>query len=160
MKPLSADHLDHVMTWINDPDIVKNFQHFDKQFTREDELGFIKKLIASDSNRVFSVFDEENNYVGQVGLNQISWENKLGRLAVFVKKEHRGKGYAQEMIRLILDKAFKELGLHKVWLVVYADNAKAIHIYEKLGFQKEGVLKDEYYWQGRYHDMMRMAIVN
>lgn len=160
MKPLSADHLDHVMTWINDPDIVKNFQHFDKQFTREDELGFIKKLIASDSNRVFSVFDEENNYVGQVGLNQISWENKLGRLAVFVKKEHQGKGYAQEMIRLILDKAFKELGLHKVWLVVYADNAKAIHIYEKLGFQKEGVLKDEYYWQGRYHDMMRMAIVN
>ena len=61
---------------------------------------------------------------------------------------------------MLVDYAFKKLGLHKVYLMHWKENKKAEHLYNKLGFKTEGVLKDEYFWQGRYHDMVRMSIIN
>ncbi|HXV26531.1 MAG TPA: GNAT family protein [Candidatus Paceibacterota bacterium] len=160
LRPLAAEHLDDVMTWVNDPDVVKNFQHFDRSISREEEAAFIGRLIASPNDRVFSIFRSGNGaYVGQTAVNQISWENKLGRLSLFIKPEHSGMGYAQHALGLLLEKAFGEFGLNKVWLMVWAENKKGLHIYEKLGFRQEGVLREEYFWQGEYHDIVRMGLL-
>lgn len=160
LRPLSPDHLDLVMTWVNDPDVVKNFQHFDRTVTREEESAFIGRLLASPTDRAFSVFrTADSAYIGQAAVNQISWENKLGRLALFIKPEHWGKGYAQGTLRLVLEKAFGEFGLHKVWLMVWSTNEKGMHLYEKLGFRREGLLRDEYYWQEHWHDVVRMGLL-
>ena len=159
LKPLELNDVDRIMTWVNDPEVVKNLQHFDKKFTKEDEEGYIRKLLASKNDAVFSIFDG-STYIGQCGIHQIAWENKLGRLSLVIKQEFWNKGYAQEVLRLLIKHAFAKLGLHKVWLMHWKENEKAEHLYNKLGFQKEGLLKEEYYWQGQYHDMVRMAIIN
>ena len=159
MIPLKLDDVDNIMTWVNDLEVVKNLQHFDKQFTRKDEEIYVKKMLASKNDRVFSIFNDKE-YIGQCGIHQIAWENKLGRLSMVIKREHWNKGYAQKVLPMLIDHAFKNLGLHKVWLMRWKENKKAEHLYYKLGFKKEGVLKDEYFWQGKYHDMVRMAIIN
>ena len=51
-----------------------------------------------------------------------------------------------------------KLELHKVWLIVRRDNRSAQAMYSKLGFDFEGVLRDEYFVGGRWFDMVRMAI--
>ena len=159
MKSLEIADVDHIMTWVNDPEVVKNLQHFDKTLTREDELSYINKILSSKNDFVFSFFDG-SEYIGQGGIHQISWENKLGRVSIMIARKHWGKGYGQEILKRLINHAFKELGLHKIWLMHWKENKKAEHIYKKLGFKKEGILKDEYYWQGQYHDMVRMAIIN
>ena len=53
--------------------------------------------------------------------------------------------------------AFGELGLRKVWLIVRKDNRHAQAMYLRLGFDFEGVLRDEYAVGGVYYDMVRMA---
>lgn len=159
LRPLKLRNIDNIMTWVNDPDIVKNFQNF-KGFTRSEELKFLKKIIKSKNDYVFSIFrTTDGKYLGQCAINQISRQNKLGRFSIFVTKENWGKGYAEEAIRLLIEFAFRKLGLHKIWGVAWATNKKAWHIYRKVGFKKEGLLKDEYYWHGRFHDLLRIAIV-
>ena len=169
MRVIRLSDVDNIMTWVNDPDVVKNLQHFNTKFTRKNEEEYVKKVIASKNDFVFSFFYpkkgrgvEKNGaqYVGQGGIHQISWDNNLGRISIIIKREHWNKGFAQEILPALIDYAFKELKLHKIWLMYWKENKKAGHLYKKLGFKKEGVLKDEYFWKGRYHDMVRMSVIN
>ena len=159
LRPLGSRDLGHIMTWVNDPEVVKNFQNFDKKFSRQDEIKYVNKILKSRSDFAFSVFDGPD-YIGQCGIHQISWQNKLGRISLIIKREHWNKGYAQRILPLLVKYAFKKLKLHKVWLMYWKENTKAGHLYSKLGFKKEGVLKDEYFWRGKYHDIIRMAMIN
>lgn len=167
MKPLKLNDIDNIMTWVNDPEVVKNLQHFNKKFTRKDEEKYVKKILTSKNDFVFSFscpkqsrgVNQSGEYVGQGGIHQISWENKLGRLSIIVKREYWNRGYAQEILPALINYAFKKLKLHKIWLMHWKENKKAGHLYKKLGFRKEGILKDEYFWKDKYHDMIRMAII-
>lgn len=159
LKPTTLKDVDNIMTWVNDPEVVKNLQHFNKKFTAKDEVVYVKNLLASKNDFSFSIFDGKT-YVGQCGIHQISWENKLGRLSLVIKKEFWNKGHGKKVLKLMIKLAFHKLKLHKIWLMHWKENKKSGHLYKKVGFQKEGVLKDEYFWRGKYHDMVRMAIVN
>ena len=55
--------------------------------------------------------------------------------------------------------AFRVLNLHKVYLVVDKDNIAAVHVYERCGFQIEGLLKEEFFSNGAYRDAYRMALL-
>jgi len=61
--------------------------------------------------------------------------------------------------RVVLDFAFERLNLHKVYLTVDADNPSAIRSYNKAGFKKDGVLRDEVYKNGQYVDRILMSIL-
>ena len=50
------------------------------------------------------------------------------------------------------------LNMHKVYLYVDVDNQVGIHIYEGVGFVKEGVMRQQFYANGRYHDSLFMGI--
>jgi len=56
--------------------------------------------------------------------------------------------------------SFREEGLHKLMLRVYADNQQAIRSYEKAGFVKEAYLKDDVWIDGRFRDMILMGVCN
>ncbi len=55
--------------------------------------------------------------------------------------------------------AFEHLGLHKVWIQHYADNHRMLHLCRKLGFVEEGVLRDEYFHNDAWHDMLRHSLL-
>jgi len=160
LELLSIHHIDHIMGWINDLLVTRNFQRFGAGVPREEELQFISRISVSDTDRVFSLFDAETgSYIGQAGLNQISWENKLGRLALIISQGSQRQGYGRNAIETILTYAFAELKLNKVWLMVYETNERSRRIYGKAGFKEEGLLREEYFWHGEYHNMVRMAVL-
>ena len=160
LRPLKLSDVDYIMTWVNDPEVIKNLQHFNKKFTKKDENEYVKKILKSKNDFVFSFFHHKTGeYIGQGGIHQISWDNKLGRLSIIIKREYWNKGHAQEILPSLVNCAFKKLKLHKVWLMHWKENKKAGHLYKKLGFKNEGILKDEYYWHGKYHDIVRMAVI-
>jgi RimJ/RimL family protein N-acetyltransferase len=133
----------------------------------EDERAYIEKLVASPNDKAFPLFDDsvaqfgrsDEQYVGQCSINQIYWPARNGCLFVVVRKGTQGKGYGSEAIQLLLDPAWNVLDLHKVFLIVRKDNKVAQARYLRLGFDSEGVLKDEYCVNGRYFDMVRMVII-
>ena len=160
LRPLELRDLDHLMEWVNDPDVVKNFANFQAPISREREQRWLEDILASERDKVFAVETPTGEYLGNIGLHQIDWPTRSARAALILgSKEHWGEGYAQGAMAELLRIAFEQYNLHKVWLVVWQENAKARHIYEKMGFREEGVLRDEYFHQGKYHNMVRMSML-
>lgn len=95
-----------------------------------------------------------NLLIGLLELDGILWSHQVGWLSIAIgAAEHRGCGYGAEALRLALGFAFQELNLYRVQLTVFAYNAPAISLYEKLGFQREGVYRQFLHRDGQRSDM-------
>ena len=71
---------------------------------------------------------------------------------------HRGKGLAHEATRLWIDYGLSTLGLRKIYVNTLDTNIRNIKLNRELGFKVEGLLRDECFFDGRYHDIIRMAL--
>jgi RimJ/RimL family protein N-acetyltransferase len=161
LRPLAETDVDHIMSWVNRPEIVGNIAAFSgAPITRDQELAWIRSTITS-ADRVWSVFaSDDDRYLGQVGIHQIHARSKVGRLgAVIATKSEMGKGYGSAAIRAAIDRGFSELGLHKLWLMVFRTNERGQRLYKRLGFVEEGILREEYFHEGGWHDMVRMSML-
>jgi RimJ/RimL family protein N-acetyltransferase len=159
LEPLTLAHLPHVMTWVNDRDVMQYFAQRQERISEEEEKRYLESLIASKTDRAFSIFSGEE-YVGQCSVNQIYWPARNGRVFLVVRKAMQGKGLGSAALTALVARAFgEEMNLHKLWLIVRRDNRSAQAMYLRAGFEFEGMLRDEYCVQGKFFDMVRMAIL-
>ena len=87
----------------------------------------------------------------------LHWPARNGRGFIALRRTMQGAGIGSAALRLLLERAWGELDLHKVWLIVRRDNRRGQALYLKLGFEFEGVLRDEYCVGGTFFDMVRMG---
>lgn len=109
---------------------------------------------------VHSVVAEiEGRVVGQLGLHveQHPRRRHVASLGMAVHDDFQGRGVGSALLAACLDLADRWLDLRRVELEVYADNAPAIHLYEKFGFAREGLLRDYAFRDGAYTDAYAMA---
>jgi putative acetyltransferase len=84
--------------------------------------------------------------------------NHVGEIAhLMVHDAHAGRGIGRTLLEALLDIADNYLGLLRVELLVYPDNAGAIGLYERLGFQHEGRKRKFARRVGELHDALVMA---
>ncbi|MDI3339704.1 MAG: GNAT family N-acetyltransferase [Sphaerobacter sp.] len=81
----------------------------------------------------------------------------VGSIGMAVHDAFQGRGVGRALMAATIDLADNWLGLHRIELTVYADNAPAIHLYERFGFVVEGRLRDYAFRAGRYVDALAMA---
>ena len=82
-----------------------------------------------------------------------------GVLGMGLLPAFRGRGYGAALIEATLGEA-RRFGLVRIELTVHADNERAIALYERFGFIREGTLRDAVLIDGQYKDMILMAIVD
>jgi len=94
-------------------------------------------------------------------LNNIDRRNRSATLARVLIGEPamRGKGIGAQMIERALEIGFGELGLHRIDLAVFDFNASAIACYERLGFVKEGCLREARRVGNTYWSLYLMGIL-
>jgi RimJ/RimL family protein N-acetyltransferase len=80
-------------------------------------------------------------------------------LAIAIGPDTWDQGYGQEALGLLVDFAFRELNLYRIQLTVFAYNARAIRVYEKLGFRREGVFRAFLERDGQRHDMLLYGLL-
>jgi RimJ/RimL family protein N-acetyltransferase len=103
---------------------------------------------------------EAGEMVGHVELNAIERTHRTATLSrVLVRPGLRDRGIGTAMIRAALAVAFSELGLHRVDLFVFDSNAGAIACYERLGFRREGRLRDYRRLGDRYLSSLLMSML-
>ena len=79
----------------------------------------------------------------------------VGLLGIAILEGYRGIGLGQRVLTLLLENA-KKIGLTLVELEVFANNGRAIHVYEKMGFREAGRIPGKIYRNGEYTDMVFM----
>jgi RimJ/RimL family protein N-acetyltransferase len=126
--------------------------------TIEDRRHWLERAQAEPAAHL-SV-EADGQYIGHVGLAITDDTNRRGRLRIGIENpDYWGRGYGSEVTRLMLCCAFETLDLHRVELRVAAYNTRAIRCYEKCGFRHEGVERDSFFVDGKWHDDVLMAIL-
>jgi RimJ/RimL family protein N-acetyltransferase len=160
MRTLTPDDVDLVLEWATDTEVVKNFSFFQTPATHERILSYINEKYESPADLLFAAFTTEGDYIGNAGLHEIDRVNDTARLGIIIgKREYWNRGYAREALGLLLDYAFTDGLIHKVYVNFFSTNTRTLRLCEKLGFQREGLLRGEYKIHGHYQDLVRMGIL-
>ncbi|ATF15594.1 N-acetyltransferase [Brevibacillus brevis X23] len=132
-----------------------------KHFTREQIHQYIENKDQDSSSVLLLICLCENDQViGDVQIGDIDRNNRNAFIRISIDQNaHQGKGYGSEALLLMLDYGFGILNLHRIELNVFAFNERAIHTYEKLGFQREGVQRQALYYNHTYHDSILMSML-
>lgn len=161
LRPLVAKDLEIFRRWINDWDICRGLLRYLPVTDFEHKKWF--SGVKKDKNQIYFAIEIKRGkkYIGNIGLRNINWKDRNGDFFIYIGDKKRwGGGYGGEATRLFVDYCFNSLNLHKVYLRVVGYNKPAIKAYRGAGFKNEGVLKDEAFSDGRYHDIIRMGIIS
>jgi len=98
--------------------------------------------------------------IGTIGLHEIEWSNRCAWLGIGIgDPAHWEKGYGTEALRLVIAYAFGELNLHRLSLTVIAHNVRAIALYERAGFVREGVFREFGERDGERYDLLLYGLL-
>ena len=137
--------------WINNPE-NNQFLHYDIPISVEGTEKWFDSHI-NDINRYDAVMEADGVPVGTIGLLSIDRKNSKAEYYVAMgETAYKGKGVAKEAGRLILQYGFEELGLNRIYLITEIDNIAAQKLFEKVGFTREGIIRQDIISHGKYVD--------
>jgi diamine N-acetyltransferase len=156
LRPLERPDLSFVHRMANDSQMMSYW--FEEPFEAFAELVDIYERHVHDLRERRFIVEHEGERTGVVELVEINFIHRTCEFQIMIAPEFQGRGLASGATRAGLRHAFDILNLHKVYLLVDVENVKAIHVYEKVGFVAEGVLREEFFAAGGFRDAMRMAV--
>jgi RimJ/RimL family protein N-acetyltransferase len=160
LRPLEKEDLPQIQEWMNDPDIRRLTGEVRPTNRTGTEEWY--ERVCQDQDRIwFAVALRENDrIIGEAGLLRMFPAWRTTDLSIILgDKEAWGQGYGTEAILLLLDYAFGALSFHRVAIGVVGFNEQALRFYEKVGFKREGIQRDGYFYKHQTHDFVMMSIL-
>ena len=142
-------------TWLNDKTACQYNSHHRFPVSKRSLLDYVHEVGDSTDTIVFAIIDKEDNtHIGNISLQQIDLIDRSAEIAFLIGAYDKwGKGYATAAGRLLIDHAFRAIGLHRVFFGTSERNTGMQKVGEKLGFVKAGTYRDAIYKDGRYWDV-------
>lgn len=129
--------------------------------TAKQLASFFEEAQDSKSGFTFAVrlLDSER-IIGILQLDGIAWTHGTAFVSIGIGEEaDRGQGYGSEAMELLLQFTFNELNLHRVCLTVFSYNERAVALYERIGFRREGVYREHLHRDGQRYDMLLYGLL-
>jgi RimJ/RimL family protein N-acetyltransferase len=159
LRPLDKGDATAFVTWFNDPDVTR-FLLRGNPMTLAAEEDWLERTLRSEDVVLGIVLQEGDRLIGSTGLHQFDWRCRHASFGIGIgEKLLWGQGHGSEATALVLRHAFQTLNLNRVWLHVYEYNPRGMRVYEKLGFRREGVLRQHTFRDGRFWDTIAMGIL-
>lgn len=137
--------------WIND-EKNNRFLHYDLPLSEEKTLLWFRSL-QDRKDRADYTITCNGESAGLIGLINIDARNRKGEYYVALGEgKYKGRGVAFTASRLLLDKGFTVFNLNKIYLYTEVENLAAQKLFERLGFVKEGLLRQDLIQDGRVVD--------
>jgi putative acetyltransferase len=121
----------------------------------------IERWISNLPTLIALVAEYQHKIVGWASIYKSSHPRRkgLGDLGIYLHQDFHNVGLGAAMTERLLQLA-KKGKMHRIELTVVGENRIALRLYEKFGFQIEGVSKDAFYGQdGKYHDVVNMGLI-
>jgi len=98
--------------------------------------------------------------VGHIKLSGARPKDRCATIGIALGREHIGRGYGTDAMRVIVDYAFREMGLHRIQLAAAPFNPAGIRAYVKGGFVEEGRHREAVWHDGRWYDEVMMSVLD
>jgi len=120
-----------------------------KPVNLEQEKQFFEEVISSEKNTHLAI-SIENEIIGIISLEENKERTGVAEIGIWIDPENHGNGYGTEAAELITNYGFNELNFHRIMARAHEGNKGSQEIWEKLGFEKEGELRDQVYREGEF----------
>lgn len=157
IRKFKKEDIDNKIRWINDSE-NNEFLHYDLPLEYEKTLKWFMNN-KDRMDRFDAVIEYNAMPVGIIGLLNIDYKNKKAEFYITVgEKKYKGKGIAYKASTELLKRAFNDLGLNKIYLYTETENKIAQKLFSKLGFIREGLLKQDMIIKDKKKDRYIYAI--
>jgi len=126
----------------------------------EQQLWFKRMSTSRKSRRYVLEHKESGKICGIIRLDEIDTVNRSASIGADVNPSFRNQGYATEAYVKVIDYLFSTLGLHRLQLVTLESNEIAIGLYTKIGFKREGKLREAVFRDGNFVDLISMGLLD
>lgn len=154
-------HLENSWNWINNSGIT-TFMNSSVVFPVfwENEEKWLEQKTQDSHSLILAVETKQGKHIGNISLENIDWISRSAVGGIMIgDKQEWNQGYATEAEKLFLAHAFRSLNLNRICAHIVADNIGSIKAAEKAGFQKEGLLREHFFKNNRYCDVMAVGIL-
>lgn len=158
LRAIEREDLPRYVRWLNDPTVLEFFGRVAPLSLAEEEKWY-EEMLQDPTVRNFAI-EFEGQHIGGAGFSYIDGRNASAEVGLFVGlPELWDQGLGYDALHTLLRFGFEEMNLNRISLRVFADNKRAIHLYEKLGFRHEGRWRQAEFRRGRYLDLLWLSIL-
>lgn len=159
LRPLEPSDLSRFVAGVNDEKVMWHLGPHLPLSEKEAE-GWLERVSTSVESAIFAICSRDGRMVGEIAMDRIHHRNRSAELVIALFDEADwNRGYGTDALRTLLRFLFEQMNFHRLQLLVHEDNERAIHVYGKLGFVREGRLRDENFRGGRYTASLVMAVL-
>ncbi|QPA32491.1 GNAT family N-acetyltransferase [Thermaerobacillus caldiproteolyticus] len=121
--------------------------------------SFKNNFLSNRGTRWGIILKENQEFIGTVGLNNLSLPNKRAEIGYEIHPDYWRQGFTSEAVKEVLRYSFEELGLYRIGAVTYPENIASSSLLKKLGFKEEGLLRGYIYQKNRSHDAFIFSLL-
>ena len=162
LRDFEPDDLEPSMAIVGDDDVTRTLS-FDSRSRDEQAARLADDIARARGGQrpdyyLAIVVRDADRLIGFVRLGLLG-SHRGGELGYALRKDHWGQGYASEAAGLMLDFAFSTAGLHRVQAATGPGNERSRVLLERLGFQREGHMRDHVFTNGAWRDSLLYALL-
>lgn len=161
LRALEPDDYKTSVNWRND-DTITSLLGGGKFFvSNEIERQWVQNAINQNKEiRLAICTVDDNLYIGNIYLTNIDYISRKAVSHILIgNHEYWNGGYGTDSMRQLLDYAFNQRNLHRIEAIVLDDNIGSQKLHEKLGYKKEGLLRQSVYKDGQYKNQIVYALL-
>lgn len=162
LREMTPQDVTALLKHLGNPEVVK---YIDVQpiKTREQADEWLKWMgsffSARDGLRWGVILKADDTFIGSAGIHNWNREARYAEVGYDIAEAYWGHGYATEVVQAIIDFGMDRMHLNRIEADVIDGNTASMRVLEKLGFRREGVLRERVYKQGKYHDVHLFALL-
>ena len=165
LRPITEEDGSLIVKWRNEPSVSSHCLN-QKPITLESNLEFFRSKVQTGQYLQYIVERVDEDYgvasypIATVYLKDIDPTNKRCELCIFTRDDQEWNTESQSIaVKQLLEKAFQELGMHKVYSYVFYKYLDEAELLKRAGFTTEAILKNEAIdADGNYQDIVRFSI--
>ena len=162
LRPVEKEDLPFLRDLANDPVVRANVVGWDWPLSLAGQEKWFDRGIDTSTTRRFIVEGDDGEPVGLTGLWDINWRNRTAKSAVKIggRENLRGRGYGKRAVWTIMDFAFKDVGLNRLYSTILSFNEASIATFiDKSGWKNEGVARQHVFRDGEFWDLIHIGIL-
>jgi UDP-4-amino-4,6-dideoxy-N-acetyl-beta-L-altrosamine N-acetyltransferase len=161
LRPLELSDLSALHKYRNDPEVTQQLGGFSTGYSHSDLQDWFESHRNRSDEVMWCVSDvSSDTCLGHVGFYEIDFRLRSAEFGILLgAKDYWGKGIGTSVSRAVVEFGFRQLNLHRIHLSVVATNERAVRLYERLGFSREGCLRHGQFRNGDYVDVIVMGLL-
>lgn len=162
LKEIKPEHVNEIYQIFSNENVTRYYGM--SPFTEESQANqmiesFRSKFENKQGMRWGIVEKESNRLIGTIGLNNLMIPSKRTEIGYDLLPTYWGKGFISEAIKEVITYCFQTLELFRIGAVIFPENIASSKAIEKVGFQKEGLLRGYIFQDHHSHDVFVYSLI-